>query len=236
MKKHILTTWLSFTLLIYSSILTAQKNLSEQDPKLNTHELFQKFNFDWVAKYSEGLALASKKNKMLVINSLGKKQFDFIYDYSNLRFIKGYAIIKKENSFGLIDQKGQVILKPIYENVSLPYNGISIVDEKGEKKLYHIKTHNFISFGKSEIIPTSDTHYLISSEQKYGVIDTHGKLVIPEEYDRILSYQNYFLVKKEDKYGLVDVNNKVLLPIEHPEAYLLPFKGETYLPFFKKGG
>ncbi|MDR0812390.1 MAG: WG repeat-containing protein [Oscillospiraceae bacterium] len=60
----------------------------------------------------------------------------------------------------------------------------------------------------------------VYSGEKYGFIDTAGKVVVPLEYDAVYEYTNGFAwVCKEEKWGLVDTTGKIILPLEYDTVY-----------------
>ncbi len=231
MKRTYLLFWTCLFLLTNGFTLKSQSNT---DAKLSTYELMQKFNYDWVSKFYEDLALASKKNKMFVINSSGKKQFDFPYDYSKLIFHEGHACIIKNNKVRLINKKGEIVIDSLFENISVPHNGICIVSKNGENGLYRLKDHKFVSLGAVKITPTLNFNYIIGADKKYGLVDSSGTVLIPMEYQLLRPNNNHFLVKKNNKFGLIDIKNKVIIPIDHEFASILSLEDKTYLKV-KKG-
>jgi len=59
----------------------------------------------------------------------------------------------------------------------------------------------------------------VKKDNKYGCIDTDGKVVVPIEYQSIGEFgeigQAWAFVKKDNKYGCIDTNGKVIVPIQH---------------------
>ena len=75
----------------------------------------------------------------------------------------------------------------------------------------------------------------VRSGEKYGCIDTSGKLIIPTEYDNTLVFKNkYAPASKSGKWGLIDQNGTVQLPIEYDsvsaveDGYAVVRKGDTW--------
>lgn len=55
---------------------------------------------------------------------------------------------------------------------------------------------------------------IVMNNEKYGVVDTGGNLVVPLEYDDVeLVEVPYFKVKKAGKYGISDARGKLILPV-----------------------
>ena len=50
-----------------------------------------------------------------------------------------------------------------------------------------------------------------SNNDKYGIINSKGEILIDFVYDNIVSYKNgLFIAKMNDKYGIIDKNNKIV--------------------------
>ena len=139
-------------------------------------------------------------------------------------------------SFGAINQKGELIIEPKYQHISDFGDGLAPAAIDG-KKVY-INTLGQTIFE----VPQYDLHgsfneglAWVKSGEKYGCIDTSGKLIIPTEYDNMPVFKNkYAPVSKNAKWGLIDQNGTVQLPIEYDavstveDGYAVVKKGDTW--------
>ena len=142
----------------------------------------------------------------------------------------------QKNSFGAINQKGELVIEPKYQYISDFGDGLAAATIDG-KKVY-INTLGQTVFE----VPQYNYHGTffeglawVRSGEKYGCIDTSGKLIIPTEYDNMLVFKNkYAPASKSGKWGLIDQNGTVQLPIEYDsvsaveDGYAVVRKGDTW--------
>lgn len=111
------------------------------------------------------------------------------------------AVVTETSKDGLIDNDGEVLIKPIY------------------KKMYNLKTVNDNSYAHPHYI---NLHWLKIDEEefavvknidnKYGIIDKEGNLKLKVIFDSIGEFFNgYAKVEVDNKYGLIDENFEVVL-------------------------
>ena len=107
--------------------------------------------------FAEGLAAVQKAGNWGYINGANKEIIAFQYDYAR-RFKQGRAIVKVGEYYGLIDEKGNFVVKPTYFDL-MPY------ELDGE--LYYIsRNHTFLS----------------------GIINSNGEEVLPHQFTYIIPY------------------------------------------------
>ena len=159
-----------------------------------------------------------------------------------------YYSVYTEGKWGVIDSKGEYILKPTYDNmIIVPDNNEKVficqeqdldkgtfksyvIDEKGNKKftdyenvevMQNIDKYNQIFY---------DTNILkVSKDGKYGLINYKGKELLECEYQNIepLKYvSNSFVTTKDDKKGLVDASGSKIIENEYNEIESLTYKYE----------
>lgn len=107
----------------YDDLLVATKIIGE-DTKIGyvnrLGETIIPYIYDEVYPFKEGLAVVKQDDKCGVIDKNNNLIVDFKYDYIS-SFCNNYAIIrdKKFNNFGLIDNKGNIILPSVFNNIIL---------------------------------------------------------------------------------------------------------------------
>lgn len=117
--------------------------------------------------------VAKKKNGELLL----KPEYDYIDN-----FYEGYAIVQKNEKYGVIDEKFNMVIRPEWEYISPFHLGYAMVRAKN---------------------------------QKSGVIDVNGKIIIkPLYYDYISQFDNDFLAiaknNKDNKKVLIDLKGNVV--------------------------
>jgi hypothetical protein len=177
--------------------------------------------YEMVYPFCNGYAVIEKGGKYGLIDTLGKiviqTKYDFLRD-----FHLGVASVKIDTKWGLIDISGKEITKPEFEEIRRVYNGIiaakkdskwAILNPQGQLlssfefddvKISENDENEVRDFNLKE--PTNDEGYLlISKNQKWGIIDIKGKIIVPTDYDYIYPFtNNVALIKKNEKWALID--------------------------------
>ena len=147
---------------------------------------------------------------------------------------KTYFAAFKDNKWGVIDENGDIIIEPSYEEMMIiPNNKTDIFlctyDVNYDTGDYSTKALNsknqeiFTEYNKVEAINNHDENdtlwyednvLKVQKDGKWGVINYDGKVLLNTEYDSIESVQgikNALLIEKEGKYGVADNEGKIIL-------------------------
>lgn len=136
---------------------------------------------------------------------------------------------------GLVDDRGEFIIHPIYDNMM--YNGGNYVavnlgfedheryQVSGRWGLVNLDNQILVQLKYTEISIWENDLYEVEYNGKSGVIDIHDKTIIPFEYDHIFSPDEYgyILAKKDGKYGFIAENDKILIPFIYDD--IIPSSG-----------
>jgi len=149
-----------------------------------------------------------------------------------------YFTIYTNGKWGIINSKGDIIIKPEYEEtIVIPDNTKDVFlctyDVNYAQGTYKAKA---INSKAEEIITGYDTIQalenhdnnnnlwyendilLVSKDGKYGLVDFKGKELLKCEYDSIAALQgvkNSILIAKESKYGLVDNIGATIIEVNY---------------------
>ena len=140
-----------------------------------------------------------------------------------------FAMFSEDNKVGVIDKSGKVLIEPKYLDVFIPNpskdvfvcyensNNFKFLNSKGEEL--------FKDFDEVTALQTSDlnlefekTFLRFKKDEKYGLIDYNGNVIVSANYDEIESLKNKpgeILVKKKDKYGVLDSDGQVKIEIKY---------------------
>jgi hypothetical protein len=149
-------------------------------------------------KYSQidyidlGFYAVEDKHRKIIFNELGQLvlEIDSCEYLSN--FINGIASFKVKDKFGFIDEKGNIIVQPKYDNhnnysndltISYPINNYRYLDENGVVKIE----------SKSSLHPKgffSEGLAAVKLNNKMGFIDKTGSEVIPIIYDFVYNFSD----------------------------------------------
>lgn len=147
------------------------------------------------------------------------------------------VLYQVNEKWGLKDQNGEILTKPIY------------------KKMIRIGYHSWLVQGKNDKFGLTDETGNIIIEPKYrqtdrilgkyvkfgntndfGLYNEYGELIIPHEYQKIeMLFGKMFLTLKNYKYGVMSFDGKILLDNEFDDIYMpnfsvmrILYKGEWY--------
>ena len=120
-------------------------------------------------------------------------------------------------------------ITPIYyKNKNTPR--YLLLNNNNNLELLDIKTHKVITLNKDiswlpefsseiygyEVITNNEYEIVATNNQKYGLINSNGEILIDFIYDKIITYKNsLFIAKLNDKYGIIDKNNKTILDFNY---------------------
>jgi hypothetical protein len=156
-----------------------------------------------------------KENNLMPVNlsefdeiKIGKDPISNIIYYST----------RYEDKYGLINNLGIEVIKPIYDNEIRFYNSISDVQFKLEDHfLINIKDYKKITNQKFEQVGNfyGSPIIVVNKDSKWGAINYNGTWAIKNIYDDIMQVGNKkFRVKIGSKYGVIDeVGNYLIQPI-----------------------
>ena len=130
-----------------------------------------------------------------------------------------YYKMKEDDKFGIINEKGELILEPNYEEIIIPNanKAVFICKNNDEQKILNDKNEElFTQYENLEpielvnIVTESayETNVLkYKKDDKYGLINLDGEKLTDPKYDEIssLGYKDgEVLIKENDKYGILD--------------------------------
>lgn len=151
--------------------------------------------------------------------------------------IEKYFLLNSDNNIGVIDNKGNIIIKPQYFEVHIPnpskpifvcYYGYN--EQTGEYKTKIINdqgTELFTKYNKIETINLNDIATSMPYEKnvlkyeedgKYGLIDLKGNIVTKPIYDSIDGLSNKegeLLISQNEKYGVINTKGAELIKPEY---------------------
>ncbi|MCU0392397.1 MAG: WG repeat-containing protein [Thermoflexibacter sp.] len=147
--------------------------------------------------------------------------------------------VKQGGKYGLLDSKGGILIRPVYDDVFLLKN------EKGKQTVPAVACvrkqgkYGFLELVTKQILPTNydkiaflqqleiqekdkiKTHLLIKVQLKgkWGVMNLSEQENIPMEYDEINAFREGFaLVQKDGKFGFIDLKGREKIAIKYDYA------------------
>lgn len=130
--------------------------------------------------------LADRDGGQVLLNLQTMEEVSMIYDTLQL-YREDLLLAKSDAKYGFIDKKGKDILSVEYDEVRpMDLSYIYYVLSKNDKKaLYNSDTKEFVTeFAYAEMNMEGNL-IVVKKEEKVGLMDKKGDLVIPIKYDRI---------------------------------------------------
>ena len=182
-------------------------------------------NYDYINETPNGSIVTTEKDSSFNYwyslfdkqgNKLLKNKFRSIGNFQN-----GAASVQGENNkFGLINEKGKLLLPIKYSSVEYTYNSSLIIvsdyDNFEKTSAFYVDTlgkkltnivYEMVSFFEPNFIAK------VRLNGKYGFLDKKMKQVIPIIYDEAeLVYGKAIIAKLNNKYGLISMDGKEILP------------------------
>ena len=153
---------------------------------------------------------------------------------------KTYFAAYKDNKWGVIDETGETVIDPSYEEmIIIPNNKTDVflctydvnydTGEYSSKALNSKNQEIFTEYDKVEAISNYDENnslwyednvLKVQKDGKWGVISFDGKQLLPIEYDSIDSIKGIksaLLIQKDGKYGVADNEGRILVDVAYTE-------------------
>ena len=162
-----------------------------------------------------------------------------------------YFSLKENEKFGVIDNQGNIIIEPQYDDVKIPnpeknvficYEGQTTKVMNDKKEQIYTEYNNITPLVLKNV--STDLRYEKSvlkyeEDGKYGLISLEGKKItnpIYEEIDTLQYKEGEFVIKKDNKYGIMNMNGYVIINPEYDnikaDAYYSPdtgYKNDGYI-------
>ena len=185
--------------------------------------------YDSASLFVDGVAVVEKDGMFHIINE----------DFEMIATIKAnYAGRPSCNHIWFSDEKNRYytdycgnIIATGFSDVNDFNNGYAIV--KINNQIYLMDENNNLNSEFNKYIECSYTgsHFysVKNKEQKYGIVDETGKIIIPLTHDRVLSYVgrdlfSFHTGKRKrtfDYTGFINMNNQEIIPAIYTEGYVV---------------
>ena len=144
-----------------------------------------------------------------------------------------YFILKKNNTYGVIDKNQNIIVEPNYTEVVIPNPEKAVFICYQDEEIIILneqKQELFTEYQKVEPIRlkniASDLMYektvlKYTEDEKFGLIDYTGKRItkaIYEELDTLPYKEGELLVRQDEKYGVINIRGNKLVNIEYDQV------------------
>ncbi len=195
-------------------------------------------DFAYIGDFNNGLARMSIKGKLsgsLKYNAFGLAELkDYLEDLFSPSSMIDYTIydenfkvdaqlICEDCEWGYLDTLGNVMVSPKYDFARDCVNGVSIVLKENKWGVVSKDGQQLLEckFDDLQFLKHTDNRILkvISQQQKYGLIDTLGRVTVNLAYDEIGAYSNNRLaVKKNGNWGFVDQDGNEVIACKYQKV------------------
>ena len=143
-------------------------------------------------------------------------------EYQSISYTDGGTIILEKNEqYGISNLKGEIKVKPSYNQVE--ERGIYLYAENDKKTDVYDKNGDIVEINPSKTIyKTENEKYnivtLVNNDiTYYGIEDSKGTELVETSYNYIeYAFKDYFIaINKNDKYGIIKSNGKEELEFEY---------------------
>ena len=164
------------------------------------------FKYEQIGMYSNGVITIKNNGKWGVIDTNYNYIVKPIYDKIEL---EGNCIkVRNKSGEGVVDDKGNTVIPLRYKNIYCRKGLIYVID-KGDWGIFDIYG-NTIYDSKFSFIPKRiNEMILVHKNEKYGLIDLKGKILLPFIYDRIKTDGKKYYFTKTNKFwklGYLNIN------------------------------
>ena len=183
-----------------------------------------------------GYAIAQKDNKTGIVDLNDKAVIPFKYESIDRKIIKdGYGIARKNGKEGIlgIDNKTIIPFKFSTIDPSIIHQKYGILTQgkyQGVMDIYGNTLLPFIYDRVNEVVRQTedfrysynphynpqDYAYIVTKNNRQGVIDAEGKAIVPIRYDRIESSnpnQKSYIVTRNNRQGIIDFDGNTVIPL-----------------------
>lgn len=174
--------------------------------------------------------LEKKRNKILVILIFLTLQ-SFCQTQQHYVYSEGLAPAKNLSdegkiSFGFIDEKGKMVIKPLYDSVLYGFNnGRAVTVKNGEAGMINMKGKTVIPFRFLEISQVTDYRLIPVKDSRglWGFYSLKGKKAIPCQYNNFrFRDRGIIVVQKNGLWGVIDTRGNPLLGFHYRELEVSP--------------
>lgn len=151
----------------------------------------EQYTHAWI--FAEGLAAVVSNDKVGFINRQGKVVIDFQYPYFkdngksiNFVFHKGYcSMFDDSGKCGIINQKGEWILKPSFDYIEAPMYGKRIFKENRKYGVLGDSLQVVIPAEYAGIELTADAVVVTRADESKSLLSYKGEMINPYAYSSI---------------------------------------------------
>jgi hypothetical protein len=154
-------------------------------------------------------------------NELIKPAYEYVDEFS-----EGYCVVSANGKSGYINRNGSLAMPCVYDEAEKFSDGLAVV-KKEEQYLIINKKFEVVYTSSNEINDFSEGLSVCKIGDKYGFINTLGRLEIEAQFENAYDFRNGFaVVEKSGKVGLINHQGQAVVPFEY--EWIDPFSKLLY--------
>jgi hypothetical protein len=191
-------------------------------------QLITPCSYDKIHPYQHNLARVNVFGYYGVIdregNSIVPCMYRFIYPFSNgfACFVSAnYKVtINNSSKFGYLNEKGKIVINPIFDEAGSFYNGFAYVKQGSLYLRINTNGDVFSQYDYTKIENFTDGIALVKKKEKIGFINSDGIEIVPCEYvDAIPFSEGFGCLKKGGLWFYINRKGQRAFPGDFAEAY-----------------
>ena len=132
----------------------------------------------------------------------------------------GNLLIKDESGYGLVNNAGDFVVYPSYQNIQ-SLNNFYVLNQNGQLSI--IDSLGKIVIDSSEHIEQvtayNEDYFVVKKEGRWGFVDNQGRLRISNRYDEARPfYESMAAIKLRNKWGFIDKKEKLVVQPYYDEV------------------
>ena len=132
----------------------------------------------------------------------------------------GFIVKDDLGKYGIVDYSNNKILEIKYNSIQKVFaNDLYVATDEEKQKLIKNDGTEVLKEGFSEIkeiLSSQENAVIFVNNNKYGIMDLSGKVLINAEYDFLTEAKTgFFIAKTGDKYGIIDINKETKIAFDY---------------------
>ena len=169
--------------------------------------------YDKITPFKRGGLKVELNKKLGGVNPKGELYVPLGYNYLAAYNDDSYLIAKKVDKYGILDDRGRVVVPFEYDKILPIYNDVGVCMTNGGYGFIGPKGKVRISTDYQSVQGLSGNFVQVQFAYKYGIMTKQGKLLIKPELDVIIDRNDgFFNLVKGGKLALMNAEGKLVTP------------------------
>jgi hypothetical protein len=177
-----------------------------------TFNLVIPFKYNFAYFFQDGYARVKLNGKIGLINKNGKEVIPL--EFQEMDHLSKIYSTKKDGHWGLIDTNGRVLIPFKYDRIYDYKNGRAIATLNSKYGVVDTLGQELVKFEYERIIHKKNLYFVVKNN-KHGIIDYNGKIILPCVYKLIYGF-NYDrgIISGDSTSGYINENCQVVIPLK----------------------